>query len=68
MRALIRIFMEGCLGVTTVAAVTLLHLAIRSALRYRDRKYGSAKLHEDSAFVLIQKPRRSSFLSRANEP
>ncbi|HEX3436343.1 MAG TPA: hypothetical protein VHT24_06205 [Pseudacidobacterium sp.] len=68
MRALIRAVLEGFLGVATVAVVAVLHIALRSALQYHNRKRPSMEPPEDgSIFSKSEQLRRPVFLSRADE-
>jgi hypothetical protein len=67
MRVLVRVLVEGCLGLTVVAGVALLHLALRGALRRKSRKHGLADLPENGAFGRKEPLRRPFFLSRADE-
>jgi hypothetical protein len=67
MRVLVRVLVEGCLGLTVVAAVAFLHLALRGALLRRNRKHGLTDLPEDGAFSRKEPLRRPFFLSRADE-
>lgn len=65
---LVRIVVEGCLGMTMVAVVALLHFALRSALRYQDRRAALGDLQEDTVFNQKEQLRRPFFLWRADEP
>jgi hypothetical protein len=67
MRVLVRVLVEGCLGLTVVAVATLLHLALRGALRRKNRKHGLADLPENGVFRRKEPLRRPFFLSRADE-
>ena len=67
MRVLVRILMEGCLGLTVVAAAALLHLALRGASRLQYREHDPGDLPENGAFGRRETLRRPVFLSRVDE-